>query len=135
MNTDHLVRISTTLNRALECLAEYHPDDEMYDLFRNAAIKSFELGLESGGKALRRELKAYVGSTRTVDALTFNDVLRQAAKHEIISGDESERWLIYRANRNTTAHDYGERFANETLKLLPNFSADLHNLAARLSRA
>lgn len=45
---------------------------------------------------------------------------------------EVERWLAYRANRNTTAHDYGESFANETLKLLPDHLADVRALAVKL---
>ena len=35
----------------------------------------------------------------------------------------------YRDNRNTTAHDYGERFAEATLALLPGFIADAQALA------
>lgn len=37
--------------------------------------------------------------------------------------------LTYRANRNNTAHDYGEGFANETLKLLPQYLQDVRQLA------
>ena len=66
MKTDHLVRIAITLEKALEYLHPCAPDDTLYDLFRNAAIKSFELGLETGGKSLRRALKEYVGAARTV---------------------------------------------------------------------
>jgi len=132
MKTEHLVRIATTLERALEYLRPCAPDETLYDLFRNAAIKSFELGLETGGKSLRRALKEYLGAARTVDALSFNDVLRQALKFQILTPDETERWLQYRSNRNSTAHDYGEHFANETLRLLPTFASDLRALAERL---
>jgi len=37
----------------------------------------------------------------------------------MITMEEAERWLEYRDNRNDTAHDYGEGFANDTLALLP----------------
>jgi hypothetical protein len=40
--------------------------------------------------------------------------------------------LAYRANRNTTAHDYGKGFADETLTLLPAYLDDLRQLAQRL---
>ena len=135
MKTDHLVRIATTLEQALERLKPLTQDDELYDLFRNAAIKSFELGLETGGKAIRRALKEFMGSSRATDALSFNDVFRNAAKYQIVTSDEAERWLKYRVNRNTTAHDYGERFANETLLLLPAFACDLLILATKLENA
>lgn len=47
-------------------------------------------------------------------------------------GCEVERWLTYRANRNNTAHDYGEAFANETLALLPDYLTDVRVLASRI---
>lgn len=39
-------------------------------------------------------------------------------------------WLQYRDNRNNTAHDYGEDFAEETLSLLPQFIIDTNDLVA-----
>ncbi|MEO7119640.1 MAG: hypothetical protein ABIY62_01010 [Ginsengibacter sp.] len=45
-----------------------------------------------------------------------------------------ERWLQYRDNRNSTAHDYGVNFAAETLILLPQFIADATSLAAIVNR-
>ena len=83
---------------------------------------------------LRKALKAYGGNPRLADALVFNDVLRQAGKHGLLDEAGVERWLAYRANRNTTAHDYGEGFANITLKLLPAYLQDVRALAAALQR-
>ena len=114
-----------------------HPeatDGVLFDLYRNAAIKSFELSLETAGKLLRKALKAFEASPRTVDALVFNDVLRHAGKHGVLSSAEVERWLAYRANRNSTAHDYGAGFANDTLKLLPASVQDVRVLAAALQK-
>ena len=133
LNIDHLLRTAATLEQALLAL-ERTPahEDIIFDLYRNAAIKSFELSLETAGKLLRKALKAYSGNPRSVDALVFNDVLRHATKHGVLTLAEVERWLAYRANRNTTAHDYGESFANETLKLLPDYLADVRALAVKL---
>lgn len=36
--------------------------------------------------------------------------------------------MIYRDNRNNTAHDYGVNFAEETMVLLPQFIADASDL-------
>jgi len=47
-------------------------------------------------------------------------------------GSAVERWFAYRANRNTTAHDYGAGFANETLKILPAYLQDVRSLADTL---
>lgn len=134
LNTDHLQRTTATLAQALTALqrTSAEADPIAYDLYRNAAIKTFELSLETAGKLLRRALKAYGGSPRAVDALVFNDVLRQAGKHSLLDEAGVRRWLAYRANRNTTAHDYGQGFANETLKLLPAYLDDVRYLAQRL---
>lgn len=133
LNVDHLLRTAATLEQALLALGRTPAEDAvMFDLFRNAAIKSFELSLETAGKLLRKALKAYGGSPRSVDALVFNDVLRLAGKHGLLDEAGVERWLAYRANRNTTAHDYGEGFANVTLKLLPAYLDDVRTMAVRL---
>lgn len=134
LNTDHLLRTIATLEQALLALQEAPSDSVRYDLFRNAAIKSFELSLETAGKLLRKALKAYGGSPRAVDELVFNEVLRHAGKHALLDMAGVERWLQYRANRNTTAHDYGEGFANETVKLLPAYIQDARVLAQALQR-
>lgn len=136
LNVDHLLRTAQTLEQALLAIGRTAPDDDvMFDLFRNAAIKSFELSLETAGKLLRKALKGYDASPRQVDSLVFNDVLRQAGKHGLLDGPGVERWLAYRANRNNTAHDYGEGFANITLKLLPAYLQDVRALSIALQGA
>ncbi|ACO76952.1 hypothetical protein AvCA_07020 [Azotobacter vinelandii CA] len=133
LNVDYLLRTAATLEQALLALEKTpSSEDILFDLYRNAAIKSFELSLETAGKLLRKALKLYVGSPRSVDALVFNDLLRHAGKHGLLDADGVERWLAYRANRNNTAHDYGEGFANDTLKLLPGYLADVRALAGKL---
>lgn len=135
LNVTHLLRTADTLAEAIKRLAEVKSEqDTLYDLFRNAAIKSFELSLETSGKLLRKALKLYGGSPREVDKLVFNDLFRHASKHGLLDQAAAERWLAYRANRNTTAHDYGAGFANETLKLLPAYLQDVRHLAAELQK-
>jgi len=136
LNIDHLLRTVQTLEEALKAIEE-HPskEDIKFDLYRNAAIKSFELSLETAGKLLRKALKLYGGSPKSVDRLVFNDVLRHASKHGLLAVEATERWLHYRQNRNNTAHDYGEGFANETLKMLPDFVDDVRNLSLKMQEA
>lgn len=129
------MRTAATLEQALLAMDRTPVGDVvMYDLFRNAAIRSFELSLETAGKLLRKALKAFGSSSRSVDGLVFNDVLRHAGKHALLDEAAIERWLAYRANRNNTAHDYGEGFANVTLRLLPSYLDDLRAPAAALQK-
>lgn len=133
LNVEQLLRSAKVLEQSLIAIGPQHDsNDILYDLYRNAAIKSFELSLETAGKLLRKALKAYSATPRSVDALVFNDVLRQAGKHSLLSSAEVERWLSYRINRNNTAHDYGEAFANQTLALLPEYLTDVRQLAPRI---
>jgi nucleotidyltransferase substrate binding protein (TIGR01987 family) len=132
LNTEHLVRCIETLDGSLDRLHRAETGTLDYEIFRNAVIKGFELTLETTGKLLRRALKAYTGRPREIDQLTFREILRHAAKHELLSPEAVERWFTYRENRNTTAHDYGEAFAEETLVLLPEFLLDARALEAVL---
>ena len=85
--------------------------------------------LEQSGSLLKKRLKPYFASNRQADRLTFKNAFRHAAKHDLITVEACERWLAYRDNRNDTAHDYGEEFAETTLKLLPSFITDARDLA------
>lgn len=133
LNVEHLLRTAATLEQALLALGRTPLADEvMYDLYRNAAIKSFELSLETAGKLLRKALKLFGGNPRSVDSLVFNDVLRHNGKHGVLEQAAVQRWLTYCANRNNTAHDYGVGFANNTLVLLPSYLPDVRALAVKL---
>lgn len=133
INTDFLVRCIGTLEAAHAALPDHEPDSVMYDIYRAACVKEFELALEQSGRLLKKRLRPYFASNRQADRLNFKDSFRYAAKHGLLSMEACERWLQYRDNRNSTAHDYGEQFAEATLKLLPNFIADATELAAVIS--
>jgi len=102
------------------------------EIFQAACVKEFELVLDQSGRLLQRRLRPYFASNRQADQLSFNDIFRYAARHCLISEDACERWLEYRANRNETAHEYGEHFAEKTLELLPQFIADADALVAMI---
>ena len=124
LNTDYFARCIVTLSQAFDSLNQQPQDSVAYDIFRAACVKEFEIILEQTGKLLKKSLKLYFASSKQVDQLMFKDIFRLAAKHGLITLEEAERWLIYRDNRNDTAHDYGEGFANQTLALLPQFILD-----------
>lgn len=133
LNTDHLKRCIRTLENSLKFYTEAADDELAQEVYRNAVVKSFELCLEVSGKLLRRALKAFGYSNKTVDEWFFKDVLRVAAKHGLLEADTLPHWFAYRDNRNSTAHDYGEAFANETLGLIQQFQTDVNVLEATLS--
>ena len=136
IDTTFLRRCIASLERAAEGIERLDDSgDVMYDIFRAACVKEFELVLEQSGKLLRKRLADYFASNRQADRLRFKDLFRHAARHDLMTSDAVERWLGYRDHRNDTAHDYGEDFAEATLKLLPGFIDDARSLADMIEQA
>ena len=129
INTDFLERCIQSLETAFEQLQLQEKDSVLYEIYRAACVKQFELVLEQCGNLLKRRLCPYFASNREADRLTFRDRFRHAARHGLISVESCERWFEYRDNRNDTAHNYEENFAETTLSLLPTFVADAKGLA------
>jgi nucleotidyltransferase substrate binding protein (TIGR01987 family) len=134
LSTAQYARCIETLEVSLTLLRQADPESVEYEVFRNAVIKGFELTLETAGKLLRKALQAYSANPRAVAALSYKEVLRDAASHGLLSSEAVTRWFAYRDNRNSTAHDYGVGFAEETLKLLPGFIEDARALEATLRK-
>ena len=128
ISTEYISHCILTLRTAWEGHRRYEAGDVMYEIYRAACVKEFELVLEQSGRLLKKKLRPYFASNRQADQLTFNDIFRHAARHSLISGDECERWLEYRALRNETAHEDGEQFVERTLEALPQFVADAEEL-------
>ena len=129
INADFLNRCIQALEISYNKMKEKSPEDIDYDIYRSACIKEFEIILEQCGKLLKKRLRDYFSSNKAVDELKFRDSFRYAAKHSLISSESCERWMKYRDNRNDTAHDYGQGFAEQTLKLLPDFIIDAKSVA------
>lgn len=128
INTDNLSRCVETLEKSYEMIQTSQVGSIEYEMFRNSLVKSFEITLEQSAKLLRKLLLNFVVSKRVVDGFNFKDLFREAAKHRLMSEDEVKRWFAYRDNRNDTAHDYGEHFAEETLTLVEDFVKDVRSL-------
>ena len=128
INTKYLSRCVKTLERSHNYMLKQNPEDIDYDIFRAACIKEFEIVLEQCGKLLKKRIRDFFHSNKAVDRLVFRDIFRYSAKHGLISLPACERWMKYRDNRNDTAHDYGEGFAEQTLKVLPEFIADVKDI-------
>lgn len=132
LSTEHLQRRIATLESSLAFYLEAEPESIDQEVFRNAVVKGYELTQETSFKLLKRALKDFGHGGKKLDATPVKDLLRLAATHGLMSLEEVERWFAYRENRNSTAHDYGEGFAHETLVLLPGFIRDVKTLEVLL---
>ena len=135
INTEYLQKCIATLEKSYEMLLQTQDGTIDYELYRNSLVKGFEMTLEQSGKLLKKLLNPYFASKRAVDMLSFKDLFRQAHKHSLISEEETKRWMKYRDNRNSTAHDYGQAFAEETLTLVKDFLIDVENLRKVIENA
>ena len=134
LNINQLRRCVKTLDSSLVFYQQAESDSIEQEVFRNAIIKGYELTQETAFKLLKKALKAYGHGGKKLEATPIKDILRLAAVHDLLTLPEVERWFSYPDNRNNTAHDYGEQFANDTLTLIPAFLQDIATLADVLER-
>ena len=134
IKTDYIEKCLSSLELANQHLQSYKSTDDMYDIFRAACTKEFELILEQAGKLLLKILRPYFATKKEVDQLTFKDSFRYATKHGILTPEESERWLNYRDNRNETTHDYGDYLADRIILILPEFINDAKNFVKAVQK-
>ena len=135
IDTEYLKKCIAAIEHAYIKLEKIQSEEIEYEIYRSAIVKEFEIILEQSGKLLKKAIRPYFHSNKAADQLNFKDIFRHAGLHSLLTLDEVERWLVYRDNRNATSHDYGEEFANETLKLIPQFIVDAKNLADVLDAA
>jgi nucleotidyltransferase substrate binding protein (TIGR01987 family) len=128
ISTEFLDKCTAVLEKSYELLCKSEEDSVDYEMYRNSLVKSFEMTLEQSGKLLKKKLVPYFASKKAIDSLTFKDLFRHAAKHGLLTKNDVEKWFKYRDNRNNTAHDYGRKFAEQTLSLIENFIQDAKKL-------
>ena len=135
ISTEYLQKCIATLEKSYEMLIQTQEGTIDYELYRNSLVKGFEMTLEQSGKLLKKKIAPYFATKKALDTLTFKEIFRHAHKFSLITEDEVERWMKYRDNRNNTAHDYGQVFAEETLALVKDFLADVKELQKVIDNA
>ena len=128
LNTGHLKRCIDTLRSSLTFYEQAAADSIDREIFRNAIVKGYELAQETSFKLLKKALRDFGHGAKKLDTTPIKDLLRLSATHGLMTLEQVERWFAYRDNRNNTAHDYGENFAKETLRLIPGFIEDVSQL-------
>ena len=128
INTEYLQRCIETTKKSYNFLKDTKEGTIDYEVYRNSLVKGFEMTLEQCGKLLKKKITPYLSSKKAADMLTFKDIFRNAHKYSLITEEETQRWMKYRDNRNNTAHDYGQKFAEKTLSLIQDFLKDAEDL-------
>ncbi|MGE3920343.1 MAG: HI0074 family nucleotidyltransferase substrate-binding subunit [Gammaproteobacteria bacterium] len=112
--------LERSLNYANSPLAKQ--DDGLFEQFRNSAIQCFEYTYELCWKFLKRQLEKDAPNPASIDALNYNDLIRQGAESGLI--DSPEHWFKYRYYRNLTSHAYDLLKAQEIFSCLSDFLSD-----------
>ena len=128
LDTDCLDKCLKILQKSYEMINQAAKNTIEYEMYRKSLVKSFEMTLGQCGKLLKKKILPFFASKREVDKLTFKDIFRHAFKHVLIDETTVIRWMKYRDNRNDTAHDYGQEFADETMFLIDSFISDVRKL-------
>lgn len=129
IDTSFLERCLDTLDVAIGQMRDNESDNLEYQIGHDICDLEFERVLEQSGKLLRKRLAEYFASNRQADALTFRNSFRHAAKHGLMDCAACERWLEYRDHADQNEYQH---LSDQTLKLLPQFSADARALAAAI---
>lgn len=125
ISTENLQKCIETLEKSYDLIKKSESGSIDFEMYRNSLVKSFEMSLEQAGKLLKKKITPYFATNKEADKLNFKDIFRYAEKFSLLDEESVVRWFKYRDNRNNTAHDYGEAFANETLLLIEDFLSDI----------
>jgi nucleotidyltransferase substrate binding protein (TIGR01987 family) len=126
----------TSLEKALSSLeqaiarSQREPLDEEV---RDSVIQRFEYSYELSWKMLKRQLEMDSPTPVSIDAMSFKEMIREAAERSLITNPTS--WFEYRQQRNRTAHTYNAAKARQVYETALVFIQDaktlLHHLKQR----
>jgi len=109
IDLEPLRRALAMLREALEFWRAQADGTPLKPHLRSAVIQSFEFSYELAVRLMRRVLVERAVAAPEVTDLSFNDLLRTAARAGLLA--EPLRWREWRELRNATSHAYDEHTA------------------------
>ena len=130
-----LTPFENALNSLKEVIEVYN-SDETNLITRDSMIQRFEYTYSIALKMIKRFF-SYGAFVENVDGMTFNEMVRQANKMDLLKSN-LETWTLFREKRNLTSHTYDEKIAEDVAKIIPLFCEEaqflLNKLKERLSQ-
>jgi nucleotidyltransferase substrate binding protein (TIGR01987 family) len=124
-----IAQLETSLRYAGSAMAQQ--DAELALQFRAASIQAFAFTYELSHKLLKRYLEATDLNPASVDAWTFQELIRTGAERGLLQSSW-DVWVLYRKARGTTNHTYSDAYAAEVFALIPAFLQEAQFLQAQL---
>jgi len=116
-----------SLRRALtRSQAAGSQDEEL----RDACIQRFEYTFELSWKMLQRRLELDLADARSVDAMSFRDLMRSGGERGLVR--DVDAWMVFRDKRNITSHTYNAAKAADVAAVIPAFAEHAQELLAQL---
>lgn len=116
----------SALQAALTSLGRLPLEQEVNDVYRDAAIQRFEFTYEVCWRMMRRHL-VWAGVSDT-ELMGRRELFREAARHGLI--EDPLKWIEYHDARNATSHNYDEANARGVFARIAAFHRDAaHSLA------
>ena len=106
--------------------ASQRHDEEL----RDACIQRFEYTFELSWKMLKRRLELDLPDARSVDAMSYRDLVRAGAERGLVR--DADAWMVFRDKRNITSHTYNAAKAAEVAAIIPSFALQAGELLTAL---
>lgn len=116
-----------SLQRAL---IRWQAAGEQDEELRDACIQRFEYTFELCWKMLQRRLELDLPDARSVDAMSFRDLMRSGGERGLV--DDVAAWMVFRDKRNITSHTYNAAKAADVAAIIPAFAEHADALHAQL---
>lgn len=125
-----LTSFEKVLNSLFEVIKIYNTNTT--DLItRDSMIQRFEYTYSISLKMIKRYFANGAFVFENIDAMTFNEMIRQANKMGLLRSN-LEKWDDFRQKRNLTSHTYDEEIAQQVVTIIEDFSLEAKFLLDKL---
>ncbi len=116
-----------SLNRAV---TRWQASGSLDEELRDACIQRFEYTFELSWKMLQRRLERDLADARSVDAMSFRDLIRSGGERGLVR--DVDVWMVFRDKRNITSHTYNAAKAAEVAAVIQAFAQEAQELLSQL---
>lgn len=130
METIDLTSFEKALVSLFEVIKIYNCD-RTDSITRDSMIQRFEYTYSISLKMIKRYFSTGAFVFENIDAMTFNEMIRQANKMGLLRSN-LEKWDNYRQKRNLTSHTYDEKIAQDVVSIIEDFAFEAKFLLDKL---
>ena len=125
-----LTALRDALASLLRALTRWQATERQDEELRDACIQRFEYTFELSWKMLARRLERDLPDARSVDAMSFRDLMRSGGERGLVR--DVDAWMVFRDKRNITSHTYNAAKAADVASVIPVFAEHAQELLAQL---